>query len=251
VEVRPLRNQVDDLMEEVRRTSARGDRTLVTTLTKRTAEDLAQYLRDAGMRVEFLHSDIDALERVAVLGRLRRGTFDCLVGVNLLREGLDLPEVALVAVLDADKEGFLRSATSLIQTAGRTARHAAGRVILYADTLTAAILQMQEITRQRRVQQETYNREHDITPRSVQRALHDTEAVEDAARRMTESAVAERPEEYDLQQTIVELERDMVAAAEALEFERAATLRDELRSLQRLHAKSGETVLARDERKTR
>ena len=136
VEVRPLQGQIDDLMEEVRTCAERGDRVLATTLTKRTAEDLSQYLRDSGLRVEYLHSDIDALERVGVLTRLRKGEFDALIGINLLREGLDLPEVALVAVLDADKEGFLRSATSLIQTAGRTARHEMGRVILYADRIT-------------------------------------------------------------------------------------------------------------------
>ena len=234
VVVRPLRNQIDDLMEEVRRIAANGDRTLVTTLTKRTAEDLAQYLRDAGLRVEFLHSDIDALERVAVLGRLRRGTFDCLVGVNLLREGLDLPEVALVAVLDADKEGFLRSATSLIQTAGRTARHIDGRVILYADTITDAIRQMLEVTGQRRAQQEAYNREHDITPRSTQRALQDEESTAQEARDIEAQAVAERPEQYDILRTIADMEREMLEAADALEFERAALLRDEIRELQHL-----------------
>ncbi|MEI6210584.1 MAG: excinuclease ABC subunit UvrB [bacterium] len=234
VVVRPLRNQIDDLMEEVRRTTAAGARTLVTTLTKRTAEDLSQYLRDAGLRVEYLHSGIDALERVAVLGRLRHGTFDCLVGVNLLREGLDLPEVALVAVLDADKEGFLRSATSLIQTAGRTARHLDGRVILYADTITDAIRQMLDVTGERRARQEAYNREHHITPRSTQRALHDEEAVVDTARAIAERVVAERPEQYDVRKTIADMEREMVEAADALEFERAAMLRDEIRELQRL-----------------
>jgi len=234
VEVRPLRNQIDDLMEEVRRTTVKGDRSLVTTLTKRTAEDLAQYLRDSGLRVEYLHSDIDALERVAVLGRLRHGAFDCLVGVNLLREGLDLPEVALVAVLDADKEGFLRSATSLIQTAGRTARHIGGHVILYADKITDAIRQTLEITSLRRARQETYNREHNITPRSTQRALHDKEAVVDEAREIEARAVAERSEQYDVRKTIADMEREMVEAADALEFERAAMLRDEIRELQRL-----------------
>ena len=234
VTVRPLRNQIDDLMEEVRRTTAAGDRTLVTTLTKRTAEDLSQYLRDAGLRVEYLHSDIDALERVAVLGRLRQGTFDCLVGVNLLREGLDLPEVALVAVLDADKEGFLRSATSLIQTAGRTARHLQGRVILYADKITDAIRQMLDTTSTRRARQEEYNRVHSITPRSTQRALYDEEAMKDQARAISERAVAEKAEHYDVRKTIADMEREMVEAAGALEFERAAMLRDEIRELQRL-----------------
>jgi excinuclease ABC subunit B len=247
VVVRPLKNQIDDLMEEVRRMAARGDRTLVTTLTKRTAEDLTDYLRDAGLRVEYLHSDIVALERVAVLGRLRQGTFDCLVGVNLLREGLDLPEVALVAVLDADKEGFLRSATSLIQTAGRTARHIAGRVILYADTITDAIRQMLEVTGERRARQAEYNRVHDITPRSTQRALQAEEAVTGAARDIAERAVAERPEQYDVRRTIADMEREMLEAAEALEFERAALLRDEIRELQRLEEilkKPGAVVVA-------
>jgi excinuclease ABC subunit B len=247
VAVRPLKNQIDDLMEEVRREAARGDRTLVTTLTKRTAEDLTSYLREAGLRVEYLHSDIDALERVAVLGRLRQGTFDCLVGVNLLREGLDLPEVALVAVLDADKEGFLRSATSLIQTAGRTARHVSGRVILYADTITDAIRQMLEVTGKRRARQEEYNRVHKITPRSTQRALQAEEAVTGAARALEERVVAERPEQYDVQRTIREMEREMLAAAEAMEFERAAMLRDEIRELQRLDetlTKPGGVVVA-------
>jgi excinuclease ABC subunit B len=234
VTVRPLARQIDDLMEEVRRTAAAGDRALVTTLTKRTSEDLTQYLRDAGLRVEYLHSDIDAIERVAVLGRLRRGTFDCLVGVNLLREGLDLPEVALVAVLDADKEGFLRSATSLIQTAGRTARHIGGRVILYADTVTDAMRQMIETTAARRAAQEAYNREHGITPRSAQRALRDEEAVAETGREIAERAVAEKPEQYDLRKTIADMEREMVEAADALEFERAAMLRDEIRELTRL-----------------
>jgi excinuclease ABC subunit B len=234
VTVRPLKNQIDDLMEEVRREAARGDRTLVTTLTKRTAEDLTQYLREAGLRVEYLHSDIDALERVAVLGRLRQGTFDCLVGVNLLREGLDLPEVALVAVLDADKEGFLRSATSLIQTAGRTARHVGGRVILYADTITDAIRQMLEVTGARRAQQEEYNRVNQITPRSTQRALQAEETVAGEARSLEERVVAERPEQYDVRRTITEMEREMLEAAESLEFERAALLRDEIRELLRL-----------------
>jgi excinuclease ABC subunit B len=239
VEVRPLRNQIDDLMEEIRRTAAAGDRALVTTLTKRTAEDLSQYLRDAGLRVEYLHADIDAIERVAILGRLRRGAFDCLVGINLLREGLDLPEVALVAVLDADKEGFLRSATSLIQTAGRTARHVEGRVILYADTVTDAMRQMLETTAARRAAQEAYNREHGITPRSVQRAINEAVAVAEDARRIAERAVAEEPAQYDVRKTIADMEREMVAAADALEFERAAALRDELRELERLAGGAG------------
>lgn len=234
VEVRPLHNQIDDLMEEVRRTAARGDRALVTTLTKRTAEDLAQYLRESGLRVEYLHSDIDALERVAVLRRLRVGAFDCLVGINLLREGLDLPEVALVAVLDADKEGFLRSATSLIQTAGRTARHLDGRVILYAEKVTDAMRQMIDITRERRTLQDAFNRAHHITPRSAQRAIAAEETTEAEARKVRDRAVAEHAEDYDVHQAIADMEREMVEAADALEFERAAGLRDQIAELRRL-----------------
>ncbi len=231
VEVRPLTGQIDDVIEEIRRTAAAGDRTLVTTLTKRTAEDLTLYLNEAGLRVEYLHSDIDALERVAILGRLRRGKFDTLVGINLLREGLDLPEVALVAVLDADKEGFLRSATSLIQTAGRAARHLQGRVILYADTITGSMRRMIETTELRRERQQEYNRTHDITPRSVARALNDELRQEEEARQLASQAVAETLAEYDVATVLAELEREMFEAAEALEFERAAALRDEIREL--------------------
>jgi excinuclease ABC subunit B len=234
VEVRPLGNQIDDLMEEIRRTAAAGDRTLVTTLTKRTAEDLAQYLRESGLRVEYLHSDLDAIERVDVLGRLRRGAFDCLVGINLLREGLDLPEVALVAVLDADKEGFLRSDTALIQTAGRTARHIDGRVILYADKVTDSMQRMIETTSRRRTLQETYNREQGITPRSVKRMINEHLGVTQAAREVEERAVAESHEQYDIVRTISDLEREMLEAAGAMEFERAAQLRDEVRELKRM-----------------
>ncbi|HRR35165.1 MAG TPA: excinuclease ABC subunit UvrB [Kiritimatiellia bacterium] len=235
VEVRPLENQIDDLMEEVRRAAEKGDRVLVTTLTKRSAEDLTAYLRETGIRVEYLHSDIDAIQRVEILGRLRKGAFDCLVGINLLREGLDLPEVALVAVLDADKEGFLRSGTSLIQTAGRTARHLEGRVILYADTVTDAMREMMETTQARRAKQEAYNREHGITPRSVKRAINESLALYAEAQRVEARMVAaESHETYDLHRAIGELEADMLAAAEALEFERAAMLRDEIRELKRL-----------------
>jgi len=235
VEIRPLKNQIDDLMEEVRRIAEQGDRALVTTLTKRSAEDLTDYLRETGLRVEYLHSDIDALERVAILGKLRKGEFDCLIGINLLREGLDLPEVALVAVLDADKEGFLRSDTALIQTAGRTARHVAGRVILYADHTTDAMARMIRITGERRARQATYNLEHGITPASVRRASGEALYEAREAREIAARAVAEDPADYDVITAIGDLERDMLAAADALEFERAALLRDELRELKRLH----------------
>ena len=232
VEVRPLQGQIDDLMEEVRACAERGDRVLATTLTKRTAEDLSQYLRDSGLRVEYLHSDIDALERVGVLTRLRKGEFDALIGINLLREGLDLPEVALVAVLDADKEGFLRSATSLIQTAGRTARHEMGRVILYADRITDSMRTMIETTERRRRRQIAHNEEHGITPHSVKRALNEDDAVRSVAGEIEERIIAEDGADYDVARVVADIQREMLEAAEALEFERAAALRDELRELQ-------------------
>ncbi len=232
VEVRPLAGQIDDLIEEVRRSVEREERVLVVTLTKRTSEDLTEYLRDAGLRVEYLHSDIDAIERVDILGRLRRGTFDCLVGINLLREGLDLPEVALVAILDADKEGFLRSETSLIQIAGRTARHVRGKVILYADAVTDSMRRMMEITSHRRERQEAYNREHGVGPRSVVRALDEGLRIHmEEAAELEQHVVAEDAVRYGTHEAIQELEREMYAAAEALEFERAAALRDRLAAL--------------------
>ncbi len=234
VEVRPLDGQIDDVMEEIRKAAERGERVLVTTLTKRSAEDLTAYLRETGIRVEYLHSDIDAIQRVDILGRLRKGEFDCLIGINLLREGLDLPEVALVAVLDADKEGFLRSETSLIQTAGRTARHIDGRVILYAERVTGAMRQMMETTARRRVKQEEYNSTHGITPRSIKRAINESLELYAEARRIEERMVAaESSEAYDVHQALGELESEMLAAAEALEFERAAMLRDEIRELKK------------------
>lgn len=233
IDVRPLENQIDDLMEEVRKAAEAGERTLVTTLTKRSAEDLTAYLSNAGIKVEYLHSDVKAFDRVELLRRLRKGDYDCLVGINLLREGLDLPEVALVAVLDADKEGFLRSATSLMQTAGRAARHERGRVIMYAEHVTAAMRESMELTARRRKIQEEYNRKHGIVPRSVSRMLNE----ELVRSRAETSEVEKRPlgavseEEYDLQRVIADLEREMVESAEALEFERAAMLRDELKLL--------------------
>ena len=234
VEVRPLEGQIDDLMEEIRRAAEKGDRVLVTTLTKRSAEDLTAYLRETGIRVEYLHSDIDAIQRVEILGRLRKGAFDCLIGINLLREGLDLPEVALVAVLDADKEGFLRShvAHSDSRTHGAAWRR---RVILYADTVTDAMRTMMEVTQSRRARQEAYNREHGITPRSVKRAINESLALYTEAQRVEGRMVAaETPETYDLYRVIGELEAEMMAAADVLEFERAAMLRDEIRELKRL-----------------
>ncbi len=231
VEVRPLNHQIDDLIEEVRAHAARKERTLVTTLTKRTAEDLSAYLREAGLRVEHLHSDIDAIERVEILRRLRAGDFDCLVGINLLREGLDLPEVALVAILDADKEGFLRSETALIQTAGRTARHVDGKVILYADRETEAMRRLLAVTRERRERQIAYNREHGITPKGIAKAVGESLAGWVVSREIETRVVREGGEDYDVHQVIQDIEREMLEAAAALEFERAALLRDELKEL--------------------
>ncbi|MBA4386900.1 MAG: excinuclease ABC subunit B [Verrucomicrobia bacterium] len=233
VEVRPLNHQIDDLMEEVKAHAERKERVLVTTLTKRTAEDLSSYLKEAGLRVEYLHSDIDALARVDVLTKLRRGDFDCLVGINLLREGLDLPEVALVAILDADKEGFLRSETALIQTAGRTARHLNGRVILYAASVTDSMKRMMEKTAERRRRQLEYNTINKITPRSIQKGIREDLAVKSEADGLEQNIVKESGVQYDVFKAIDEIEREMLEAAQSLEFERAARLRDQMRELKR------------------
>jgi excinuclease ABC subunit B len=230
--VRPLKGQIDDLIEEVRRHAERRERVLVTTLTKRTAEDLTAYLKELGLRVQYLHSDIDAIERVDILRGLRKADFDCLVGINLLREGLDLPEVSLVAVLDADKEGFLRSETSLIQTAGRAARHVDGKVILYADQVTDSMRRMLNVTERRRQQQLDYNRIHRITPRGIEKAVQEGLALESGAHELEERVVRESGMEYDVHAAIQDIEREMLEAAEALEFERAAMLRDQLFELQ-------------------
>jgi len=235
VEVRPLENQVDDLIEEVRRCVERGERVLVTTLTKRTAEDLSAYLKNIGIRAEYMHSDITALERVRILRGLRKAEFDCLVGINLLREGLDLPEVGLVAVLDADKEGFLRSETSLIQTAGRAARHLHGRVILYADTITHSMQRMLDLTRQRRAVQEKYNLEHGITPRKIEKSITEDWAGKDKEEYAGNWASCEVEEDEDVTHVLRELERDMAEAAASLEFERAAMLRDQILELRRTY----------------
>ncbi len=234
IEIRPLKNQIDDLIEEIHKTAAAHDRVFVTTLTKKSAEDLTSYLHETGIRVEYLHSGIDAIERVQILQRLRKGEFDVLVGINLLREGLDLPEVALVAILDADKEGFLRSTTSLVQTAGRTARHIHGRVILYADHETDAIRDLLRITKAHRKKQMAYNKAHNITPHSVKRAINESSYVF----RSTDKAAARaqnlpRPDEMDPNELLAELTRDMLEAADALEFERAAYLRDQIKALKK------------------
>jgi excinuclease ABC subunit B len=239
VEVRPLAGQIDDLMAEIRREAARGERVLVTTLTKRTAEDLAAYLQGAGLRVEYLHSEVDTVERVDILRRLRRAEFDCLVGINLLREGLDLPEVSLVAILDADKEGFLRSETSLIQTAGRSARHIDGRVILYADVVTESMRRMLNVTDERRRLQAEYNRVHGITPVSVKRALDDGLSAKQDAEEVARSVVRETGVEYNVCETVRQLQQEMLDAAAALEYERAAAIRDEIAELRAAAGSAG------------
>jgi excinuclease ABC subunit B len=232
IEVRPISNQVDDLLEEIRRRAEAGDRVLVTTLTKRMAEDLTEYYQDVGVRVRYLHSDIDTLERVEIIRRLRQGEFDVLVGINLLREGLDLPEVSLVAILDADKEGFLRSDRSLIQTIGRAARNVRGKVLMYADRTTPAMAHAIGETRRRRALQEVYNREHQITPTTVQRAILELGHTVDAD---YHDLPLERPAPDVPPQEIAAvaeaLRKEMLEAAAHLEFERAAELRDRLREL--------------------
>jgi excinuclease ABC subunit B len=228
--VRTTKGQVEDLIGEARAAAAAGERVLVTTLTKRMAEDLTTFMRAAQVRVEYLHSDIDALERVEILRNLRRGNFDVLIGINLLREGLDLPEVALVAILDADKEGFLRSATSLMQTAGRAARHEKGRVIFYADVMTASIQRTLETVTARRAKQLAHNAAHGITPRSVQRGVQASLHVKDEAKNAPSLALAESSAD-EVAAVIAELEEEMQTAADKLEFERAALLRDQINSL--------------------
>jgi excinuclease ABC subunit B len=237
VHVRPIDGQVDDLLKEIRDRVARQERVLVTTLTKRMAEDLTEYYRDVGVRVEYLHSDVETLERVKILRDLRKGEFDVLVGVNLLREGLDLPEVSLVAILDADKEGYLRSEGSLIQTIGRAARHVRGTAILYADVMTGSMRAALEETARRRARQEAYNAEHGITPESVKRALDDLLTAEIAADYSTVPLDEDEGEEIfeDLEALVAEiarLDKAMRAAADRLDFEEAASLRDRIRYLE-------------------
>ena len=229
--LRPLANQIDDVMEEIRAHAARGERVLVTTLTKRTSEDLAEYLKGVGLKVRYLHSDIVTIERVEILRSLRKGDFDCLIGVNLLREGLDLPEVSLVAVLDADKEGFLRSETSLIQTAGRAARHLDGKVILYADQITGSMKRMMEVTEKRRAAQLEYNRANNITPTSIQRSIQESLVIEYQGKEIEALVAMESGVDFDIHATLREMEAEMLEAAETLEFERAAMLRDQIKEL--------------------
>lgn len=233
VEVRPLADQVDDVIEEIRLRAARNERVLVTTLTKRMAEDLSDYLRKLDVRSRYLHSELDAIERVDILRSLRAGEFDCLVGINLLREGLDLPEVSLVAVLDADKEGFLRSERSLIQTAGRAARNEGGKVILYADKITDSMQRMITLTQDRREKQKAYNAENGITPTTIRRNIQTSLRIYEEAERTVADTIGEEESVYDVLETIRQLEQEMQEAAATLEFERAAMLRDQIIKLKK------------------
>jgi len=241
VEIRATQGQIDDLVAEIRRRTEAGERVLVTTLTKRMAEDLADYILELGIKVQYLHSEVETLERVGILRDLRMGVFDVLVGINLLREGLDLPEVSLVAILDADKEGFLRSDTALIQTIGRAARNVNGKVIMYADNVTDSMKRAIDETNRRRAKQEAYNQAHHIEPVSIIKGIHDI------TERLKSSAIAEAPAEYrtrqgtplpknEIKKVIAELDNQMRAAAKELEFERAAALRDQILELRAILA---------------
>jgi excinuclease ABC subunit B len=242
VEVRPVRGQVDDLLGEINQRTEKGQRVLVTTLTKRMAEDLSDYLLEMGVKVHYLHSEVHTIERTEILRDLRMGVFDVIVGINLLREGLDLPEVSLVAILDADKEGFLRSETALTQTIGRAARHVEGKVIMYADKITDSMARAIATTNERREKQQAYNEEHGIEPRSIMKAVHDL--TEDIAQEQEMAlALAEEQAGYttardlpkaELNKLIKELEKQMKQAAQNLEFEKAAVLRDQIMELRQI-----------------
>jgi excinuclease ABC subunit B len=238
--VRETRNQIDDLMNEVREVVDRNERVLVTTLTKKMSEDLTDYLLEMGFKVRYLHSEVDTLERIQIIRDLRLGEYDVLVGVNLLREGLDLPEVSLVAILDADKEGFLRGETSLIQTIGRAARNVDGKVIMYADKETAAMKAALEETDRRRAIQLKYNEDHGITAASIVKGISDIaeflqtdSKTPKKGRRTRKKADSGSMTSSELEKTIIELEEEMLAAADDLRFEYAARLRDEIRELRR------------------
>jgi excinuclease ABC subunit B len=228
ITLKPLKHQIDDTIELCRQRVEKSERVLVTTLTKRTAEDLADYLRDVGLKVRYLHSDIDTIERVEILRGLRAADFDILVGINLLREGLDLPEVSLVCILDADKEGFLRSQTSLIQTAGRAARHINGEVILFADQVTQSMQALISISEYRRTKQMEYNEKHGITPQTVRRAVQESLHTILRGREIASAVINEAGGDFNLTELLRELEEEMQGASANLEFERAALLRDQI-----------------------
>ena len=230
--MRPIKGQIDDLLGEIKKTTAAGERTLVTTLTKRMAEDLTEYLKQDGIRVRYLHSDIVTIERAQIIDALRQGEFDVLVGINLLREGLDLPEVSCIAILDADKEGFLRSETSMVQTIGRAARNAHGHVVMYADRITDSMARAMDETNRRRQIQEAYNKEHGITPQTIykeQRQLIKlTRIEEDSETAKFDAKDLHKRSSKELSKLAKQLEQQMGAAAKELDFERAAELRDQL-----------------------
>ena len=233
IEVRPTKGQVDDLMEEIKKRAKKNERVLVTTLTKRMSEDLTQYLEEHGLKVKYVHSDIETIDRMQILKELRLKKFDCLVGVNLLREGLDLPEVSLVAILDADKEGFLRSQTSLIQVSGRAARNINGLVIMYADRVSAAMKgTISECDRRRKIQT-AFNKKHGITPQTIQKAIRGgiEELARDDAHELVFAVAGQNEEEYTLTNHVAQLEREMELAARNLQFERAAMIRDKIKEL--------------------
>jgi excinuclease ABC subunit B len=241
VEIRPVKMQVDDLLDEIRQTAAKGYRTLATVLTKRMAEDLTEYLHEQGIRVRYMHSDIDTIERIEILRDLRLGAFDVLVGINLLREGLDIPECGLVAILDADKEGFLRSETSLIQTIGRAARNVDGRVLMYADKVTGSMERAIRETERRRAKQLAYNEEHGITPESMKKNIGDI--LQSVYERDHVTPDIDQPAKMgdNLAAHLEALRKQMLKAAENLEFEEAARLRDEVRGWRRWNWRSPTT----------
>ena len=258
VEIRPVKGQMDNLLGECKIRAARGERVLVTTLTKRMAEDLTEYFNSMGVASRYLHSDIDTLERMAIIKALRSKEFDVLVGINLLREGLDIPEVSLVAILDADKEGFLRSTGSLIQTFGRAARNAEGMVILYADRITGSMQSAMDETERRRAKQLAYNQEHGIVPKTIRKSLENpldslygkdsagkksrSKAKQGASEKKAQTPVPQQPAE--IAKLIAQLEKEMRSAAQALEFEQAAELRDRIRALrERLFVSGSQEVL--------
>ncbi len=245
IDVRPAQGQVQDLLEEIRKRAALGQRVLATTLTKRLAEDLSHYVTTAGLRCKYLHSEIQTFDRVEILRELREGGFDCLIGVNLLREGLDLPEVSMVAILDADKQGFLRSETSLIQMIGRCARNVDAQVYLYADSVTPAMQRAMDETNRRRAIQEAYNIEHNITPTTIQKAIRHGIDVELKARRVAREMVARSEGQYDQQEMIRMLEEEMLQAANNLEFEKAADIRDQLKELKNAPQMESDTGAAK------
>lgn len=240
--VKPAKTQVEDLLKQIKKRAEKKERVLVTTLTKRLAEDLSEYIKEEGLKGMYLHSEINAIERVTILRDLRLGKFDVLVGVNLLREGLDLPEVSLVAILDADKEGFLRSETSLIQTIGRTARNVNAEVILYADEITNSMKRAIDETNRRRALQIAYNKKHNITPKTIQKEIKKGIEDEVSSHKVVYEAVAESEEEYITQEFVNELEEEMLKAAEALEFERAAELRDKIQDIRSKYNVSSKSV---------